>query len=194
MAPRWEPKVGAPIDNREPIARRLFEVPRLIGARDQKEWKDTLLLAHFHETRDPGEVSLDRLGQHSVDGKVRSFLLPRAHHAGTGFTPPKDFRGWAWISVGKLRNPPKGAPGFQPVASPVHKSSPDVSDENPYHAHVCRPANTNGWQTATQLRQIFHDHGAIEWVDRKPWVWKYRRWAADRLTWLSSKIGLTKEQ
>jgi hypothetical protein len=150
-------------------------------------------MAQFLETRAPGEVSLDRLGQRGLDGRVKAFLLPRAHDSGTKFTPPKDFKGWAWISVGKLSAPPKGASGFTPVASPLAKSSPTASDDNPYHAHVCRPANTDGYQTAVQLRQLFHDHGAIDWVGGKPWTWKYYRWIRDRLTGLATRIGLTKQ-
>src|SRR4029077_18537659 len=115
MARRWVPEIGEAIDDREPIARRLFDAPRLAGAKDQREWKDTLLLNHFLENRDPGEVSLERLGQRSLDGKVKLFLVPRAQLSGTKFTPPKDFKGWAWIQVGKLRKPSKGASGFTPI-------------------------------------------------------------------------------
>ena len=181
MARRWVPEIGGPIDDREPIARRLFQASRLVGATDQKEWKDTLLLAQFLETREPGEVSLDRLGQRSLDGKVKLFLLPRAHLSGTRFTPPKDFKGWAWIQVGKLRSPPKGASGFDPMASPTAESSPGLADDNPYHAHVRRPPGTNGYHTASQLRQLFHDHGGVEWVSGKHWFWKYYQWAKEHL-------------
>lgn len=186
MAPRWVPNSASPAGDREPIGRRLFAVPKLSGARDQKKWKDILEITHFLEKRDPGEVSLDRLGEKSVDGRVRAFLLPRARADGATRTPPKDFGGWAWIRVDKLQNPPRGATGFQLVASPVAPSAPGATDDNPYHAHVYR--RVSAYQTATELRQLFHDNGDIEWVDKKNFAWKYYRWVTEGFARLKSAI------
>jgi hypothetical protein len=187
VAARWVPKPGAPVGNREPIGRRLFAPIKLAGAKDQNDWKDTLLLGHFLEKRHPGEVSLDRLGERQVDNKVRSFLTPRCHDAACTQTPPKRFAGWAWIVVEKLINPSKGATGFAPIESAIAPSAPGASDDNPYHAHVCRRATA--YDTAASLRQIFHDDGDVFWVDKKSWWWIIRSWIALKLAWFKSAFS-----
>src|ERR1700730_6981210 len=188
MARRWEPDPQAPVGAREAIGRRLFEIQRLAGARDQKPWKDKLVIGHFLEKRDPGEVSLDRLGETFLDGKVRAFLLPRAQHDGTKRTPPNAFKGWAWISAGKLQNPPAGATGYPITVPPVPESAPGVGDHNPYHSHVCRRPGASAWHTATELRQLFHDHGNVEDVDPQTWWRMYARWLKDGLLRFRSHI------
>lgn len=181
MARRWVPSPAVAVGSREPVGRRLFAVPRLAGAWDQTQWKDTLEIDHFLEKRDPGEISLDRLGEKSVDGKVRTYLVPRAQHAGTRFKLPKDFSGWAWIQADKLAAPGNGLKNYPVVASPID-GDPQSIDCNPYHAHVCRPGGETAYTVAMTLRQLFHDHGKIEWVQRKPWWWKFWRFTVTMFT------------
>lgn len=176
MARLWIPDIAATVGSREPVGRRLFAVPRLAGASDQMQWKDTLEIDHFLEKRLPGAVSLDRLGEKFVDGKVKTYLLIRAQHAGTRFMPPKDFSGWAYVRADKLAAPGKGLKNYPVVASPI-VGDPQSIDCNPYHAHVCRPCGETAYTMAMTLRQLFHDHGNIEWVKHKPWWWKFWRYA-----------------
>jgi hypothetical protein len=122
---------------------------------------------------------MDRLGERQLDGKVRSFLMPRCHDAACTQTPPKRFAGWAWIVVDKLMNPSKGATGFAPIESAIPASVSSAGDDNPYHAHVCQRATA--YDTAASLRQIFHDDGDVFWADQKSLWWTVRSWLTLKL-------------
>lgn len=191
MARRWVPKATDPVHPRAPIGRRLFAVPQLAGAADQRKlWKDTLEINHFLEKRAPGDISLDRLGEHNVDANVREYLLPRARDAGYKFLPPKDFDGWACLRAGVLEAPPKqGVSGYALVASPVAAANPDDLACNPYHYHVCRKPQDNAYTTAVMLRQLFHDYGDIEWVTRQRWWQKYWEWAIGAFRGAMRRLG-----
>ena len=84
---RWQPVIDQQIGSNEHLGRRLFDEPSLAGAEDQRPFTG-ILIDHFLEKRDDGQVSLDRLGQSSVDKRVQNHLLPLAHNAATRFRPP----------------------------------------------------------------------------------------------------------
>jgi len=191
MAAQWVPKKTDPVDSREPIGRRLFAIPELAGAKDQKPWKDLLKIDHFKENRPPGNISLDRLGEKSVDGKVRKYLIRRAQDAGTKLTPPKDFDGWVCVRADKLAKPGKGLINFPVVASPIESVDPQAIECNPYHAHVCGPAGQTPYVIAMHLKQIFVNDGKIECVTRKDWWWKYWQYVIREFNKLLKVLGLS---
>ena len=188
MAKRWAPNGANPIGSKEPIGRRLYEVPRLAGTRDKRAWKDVLVTDHFLETRGLGEISLDRLGRFSVDGSVKSFLIPSCHKLGTVRTPPKQFDGWIWLRAESLIGPPKGATGYSPIVSPEAENLAVGIQANPYHAHVCRLPGDNHYATAVKLRALFHDHGDREQIERKRWLWVYAQWCLGLMHYLMRLI------
>ncbi|MGA2366877.1 MAG: hypothetical protein ABSG12_15470 [Steroidobacteraceae bacterium] len=157
MAERWIPNPGAPVGPQEPIGRRLFDEPDLVGAKDQKPKKEYLDLRHFEERRSPIEVSFDRLGERSIDKKVLNFLAPLCRRQGDAFAKRKKFGGWTWIQSTQLANPPRGT-RFPVVPSPILLNQPADPEHNPYHAH------TTGQEThsvALHLQYLFSKYGKM---------------------------------
>jgi len=180
MARIWVPEANQPIGATEPIGRRLFETPRLAGdiLRGRADgWKDVLITDHFLESRDPGEVSLDRLGRFGVDPLVRDVLRPIAEDMFASRTPPRKFVGWVWLKADKLRSPGKGASAYDPLPSPVHADELHKIKENAHHAHVCRRPGDTAWITAVALRALFERHGSLDRVsEKRSRLWIYSRW------------------
>src|ERR1700733_10086649 len=176
MAERWVPKQGSPIGPKEPIGRRLFDEPALVGAADQKP-KETLDYRHFEERRTPIEVSFDRLGERGIDRKVLNFVTPIARRQGKAFRVQKKFDGWAYMPSEQLANPPKGT-GFPVIPSPIKYDEPAHVEHNPYHAH------TTGQDThsvALHLQHLFSKHGRVRPCPRDP----SRTFARARQFWTS---------
>lgn len=174
--PAWIPEAEKPVQSSEPIGRRLFDQPRLVGASDQRPLKGFLDLRDFEEKRDPGDVSLDRLGRTGVDKVVFRFLRDKAERAAERFTKPKKFHGWAVLRAKQLTGAIAGAPKFPLVPSPEIPHDPSHIDHNPYHAHVCRPTGheKDSFFTALCLKHIFEQHS--EFLRSRPigfWDWLY---------------------
>lgn len=184
MAARWIPEEGAPIAPSEYVGRRLFDIPKLAGAEDQKLPKDFLEATHFLERRSPGDVSVDRLGRTGVESKIANWLLALGRNQGKSFKPTRTFDGWVSVSVRKLVDGEVGS--IIVVASPVEPHDPEKTGHNPYHAHVPRlpipEAGIPGFLTALALRHVFVKHGEIRRCDRvKGAVHKFRDAIALRL-------------
>ena len=77
----WSPKSSDPVGPNERIGRRLFDQKQLNGAQDQKPLRNVFELYHFEEKRDPGDVSVDRLGKTGIDRRVRNYVEERANFA-----------------------------------------------------------------------------------------------------------------
>jgi hypothetical protein len=150
---RWTPSAGEAIGANEQLGRRLFDEPLLVGAGDQRDFSG-LDLRNFQEKRD-NEYSLDRMGKSGIDRSVVSYLLPRATHAGTKYSPAKSFDGWAVIGARRLR---QANPKVEFKSSPVSGSG---LEENPYHAHAVRPDNLLDIHFALYLRHLFVLHGTV---------------------------------
>jgi hypothetical protein len=155
MAKRWVPQPNVPVEPSEQVGRRLFNAPELVGADDQVRPPQQLDYRHFEERRDPGEISLDRLGRANVEKKVRDYLIPKAEYAGTTFHTPQSFDAWATLTARALENPPKGSVKFPIIVSPQRPDEPEHIAHNPYHAHVCRPAGHDCHSTALHLKFLF---------------------------------------
>jgi hypothetical protein len=156
MAQRWLPKPGGPVGLKEPVGRRLFDEPALVGATDQKP-KQSLDYRHFEETRIPIEVSFDRLGPEGIDRKVVTYLAPiaRAHAAARR---AKKFGGWVWLKAAQLNSPPKGT-AFPVIASPIQPSDPEHAEHNPYHAHTACTGDAHS--VALHLQWLFTSQGKM---------------------------------
>jgi hypothetical protein len=89
MAHKWNPKTD-PVGPKEPIGRRLFDEPMLMGAQDQPSFRG-LDYRHFEETRGDKELSLDRLGCTGIEKKAKTYLRPHADAAGANRCPPRQF-------------------------------------------------------------------------------------------------------
>lgn len=170
----------------EYIGRRLFSRQKLAGAKDQQVQANTYDLNHFLETRDPGEVSLDRLGPTSIDTKVRRHLEPRAAAAGAQLHPPAPFIGWAIVRARDLAKPPKG-PQLPVVASPIEPVDGDELSSNIFHAHVVRPATLppedQAYFMAVHLRVIFEKNYKFQEADAPDPPWHLRLWV-----WLTGSL------
>lgn len=156
----WKPNPEDPVKRSEHVGRRLFEEPTLTGAQDQKPL-GRLDFRHFEEKRD-AQISVDRLGQTSVDKSVVRYLRPRAAVASGRFRPPRAFTGWAVITAGKLEKPP--APHRSHAVIP----SPEVGDElneNVYHAHITTPPDLDAYSMALHLRELFVAYGSITRIE-----------------------------
>jgi hypothetical protein len=152
---RWVPETDKPIGSNEHLGRRLFDEPLLAGAEDQKPFAG-LHFSHFEEKRD-GKVSLDRLGQSSIDRKVLNYLRPLANCFAASFQPPKQFNGWSVIRAYILSHPPRGEAVSvipSPETGPEHMA-------NIYHAHVV-PGSMDSYIMALHLRQLFADYGNVK--------------------------------
>jgi hypothetical protein len=166
---RWKPPADGKFEGNERIGRRLFELIPLNGASGQKPAVG-LAWQHFEESRDAGDVSMDRLGRGCVDKKVKTYLVPRCASAATKFKPVKKFRAWAVVGVSELRRPAHG-PALTLLASPVPLAPPseegivDPLSDNDYHAHVERAAGySSAYDMANHLRNIFESKLQIETV------------------------------
>ena len=157
MVERWAPKPGAPVGQKEPIGRRCFDEPALVGARDQKP-KEYLDYRHFEERRTPVEVSFDRLGEKSVDKRVLTFVAPLAKSQGRSLRKHKEFSGWAHVSAELLARPPRGT-AFPVVPSPISPDHPEAEDHNSYHAHAIGP---DPHSVALHLQYLFSKHGRLQ--------------------------------
>jgi hypothetical protein len=171
---KWVPADKDPIGGNEPVGRRLFDEPVLVGAKDQPAFKG-LDLRHFMETRGD-EISLDRLGKTGIDKTVLKYLTPRAISAGELFQKPKVFGGWMYALAKHIEK--KSADlAFALTASPV--VAPEA--ENLYHAHATlsgMTAESDKARTqiaALQLRHVFETHGRLLGVE-----------TARRLSWRDS--------
>jgi hypothetical protein len=178
---RWKPQANLPIGLKEPVGRRLFDEPMLLGAANQPHYGG-LDLRNFQETRD-NEYSLDRLGKTGIDGAVIRYLKPRAIAGGKSFRKPKKFNGWIAVKSETLTSPPPTGKPIVLMASPV--SGEDL-DENAFHAHAIRPEDQTDLIFALYLRHLFSS-GTIERNDeerleRSPSV--LRRWIAGLLSFL----------
>jgi hypothetical protein len=152
----WKPKEK--VGKNEHMGRRLFQRRNLVGAADQTRPNQVFELYHFEETRDR-EVSLDRLGETNVDGKVKAYLDPRAQLAATRFK--RRFQGWAVVKADKLQNPSKGAK-LQVVPSPIPMQAGEDLSDNVFHAHVEMPEDYSSYFTALHLKLIFETNFRFE--------------------------------
>ncbi len=163
MAARWVPKNNDPIANQEYIGRRLFYRKKLKGSFKTKS--SGFDLTHFEESRDEGNVSVDRLGKTSFDKKVRNYLEPRANYAATKQTPEADFIGWAVVQAKDLFSPQ--GPNLSIVPDPLpHDGTNDLS-ENYYHAYIPRPEEYRtgpyaSYSMAVHLKMIFDRKNQLE--------------------------------
>jgi hypothetical protein len=154
----WQPNATT-VAGSEFIGRRLFERAGLRGAQDQKRPDKTFELYHFEDS--DREVSVDRLGQTSVDGKVKkSYLNLRGHHAAT-LMHKKEFHGWAVTKAKELQVPPKGKPlSIKP--SPIAAQPGDELSENKYHAHIEFLPEYDTHDMAVRLKYIFERNYHLE--------------------------------
>src|SRR5438034_7111073 len=100
MKYKWNPQTD-PVGKNEPIGRRLFDEPMLMGAQDQPSFKG-LDYRHF-ETGDDRELSLDRLGSTGIEKKAKQYLGPRADAVGLGVNPPRNSTDGSMCVQGVLR-------------------------------------------------------------------------------------------
>ena len=142
----------------EPIGRRLFDEPMLVGGGDQRPLA-RLDLRHFLESRDR-ELSFDRLGRTSVDRSVVKYLCFRGIAAGSRFKKPKKFNGWVYFRARRLATPPRG-PKMIVIASPEFGEPPN---DNPYHAHVDLPYG-DAYISALHIRELFEKGDRVQGPD-----------------------------
>jgi len=185
---RWEPKPKDPVGPNERVGRRLFQRRPLKGAKDQKPPEGTYEISHFEERREPGEVSLDRLGRTGVDNKVKNFVEPQARAAASALRPPGVFEGWAVAKATDLENSAPGRRSFKIIPSPVNADPEKNVVANSYHAHVERPREGeyvfSCYETAVILKAIFEQnyHRESASAEKQPseTAWqKLWRWFAE---------------
>ena len=102
------------------------------------------------------QFSLDRLGPTgNVVKTARSYLIPRAKHAGTKFRSAKQFNGWVIVSVKFLEDGYRGSK-FPVVASPEIASENGAAEieSNRYHAHSEIPSELDDIMSALFLRRF----------------------------------------
>lgn len=157
MTRKWNPETD-PIGRDEPIGRRLFDEPMLIGAQNQPSFKG-LDLRHFEETRDD-QLSVDRLGSTGIEKKAKNYLRPRAEAAGAKCHPKKQFNGWAYVRADILKGGYRGH-GFHVTASPVEGDESNLED-NTHHAHIVLGDQLTPIMAAFYLRELFTTHGKVE--------------------------------
>lgn len=154
---RWTPRATDPIGQNETIGRRIYDRNSLKGARDQIRPQNTFELYHFEERREPGDVSVDRLGQTSVDPRVRGYLAPRAIAAAAGLTPVAPFRGWAVVRAKHIQRPTQGPP-LRLTPSPIVPIDGDAMSGNDYHADISRHNDYGYYEMAMHLKNIFESN------------------------------------
>ena len=152
----WTPDAIA-VAKTEFVGRRIFERQGLKGAQDQQRPDNTYEIYHFEETRDR-ELSLDRLGKHSVDGKVKNYLNPRSHYAATLFHK-KEFLGWAVAQAKTIQSAPNSYEiSPSPIAAQDGGPETDKGEpltENKFHAHLAIPDRLTPYEMAVILAHIF---------------------------------------
>jgi hypothetical protein len=146
----WKP--SDIVGSSEYIGRRLFRREGLKGAKDQPRPDNTFELYHFEETRDR-EVSVDRLGQTSLDKKVKAYLEERGRDAAQHLHKAT-FRGWALTKAKELQTPAKGKP-LKIVASPIDAQGGSELSGNRYHAHIEMLPEYDAHDMAIRLKYIF---------------------------------------
>lgn len=143
----------------------MFDRKPLSGAQDQKPPPQVFELYHFEERRDPGDVSVDRLGKTGIDGKVRNYVEQRAIFAASSFTPTRQFLGWAVVSARELQTPAQG-PRLSVIPSPI--AADNELSENKYHAHIERPAHYQTYEMAVHLKTIFERNYHFQAANSQP--------------------------
>jgi hypothetical protein len=157
MSHKWNPKTD-PVGKHEPVGRRLYDEPMLMGAQDQPSFTG-LDYRHFEETRSDKQLSLDRLGCTGIEKKAKNYLKPRAEAEGAKRVPPKQFNGWAHLQASVLEKGWKGR-CFPVRASPVEGEG---LEENTHHAHV--NIEDDATFAALYLRELFTRRGAVERIE-----------------------------
>jgi hypothetical protein len=170
----WKPNVTT-VAGSEFIGRRLFERPGLTGAKDQKRPDKTFELYHFENS--DREVSVDRLGQSSVDGKVKkTYLNPRGHYAAT-LMHKREFHGWAVTRAKIVQFPPTSYPI---LPSPIAQVGMEPLTENNFHAHIEMPDHFSTYEMAAILKHIFEKNYRFEPCipssKKEGWLSRARRW------------------
>src|SRR5262245_37820418 len=156
MAKKWDPKTDL-VGKHEPIGRRLYDEPMLMGARDQPSFTG-LLLRHFEETRSDNQLSLDRLGCTGIEKKAKKYLKPRADAEGMNRVPPKTFNGSTYVQANVLEEGWRGR-SFPVKASPVEGEG---LKENTHHAHIdIEDAEFD----AFRIRELFTRRGTVEKIE-----------------------------
>lgn len=185
---RWIPDPRLPVGRSEPIGRRVFNRPDLVGATDQVRPSETLDFRIFEEPRAPGDISLDRLGRTSREPTVIEFLKAKSIAAAARFAKPKQFSGWLVVQAKHLTETSRG-PKFPVVASPQHADDPEHELHNPYHAHVSRPAGceTDSYTTALYVKHVYERHAIVLGMTREPRSWLYA--IADWVRWIVWRLS-----
>jgi hypothetical protein len=176
---RWKAprdKVGP----NEQVGRRLFDEPLLRGIANQPSFSG-IQLNHFLDKRSR-DLSLDRMGQSSLDRKVVRFLEPRAKAHGQSFAKPQEFNGWARVAAKEITQP-RGGNAMPVLPSPIDAADPK---DNPYHAHLERPEAVDPYEAALHLRHVFTTYGSVERVNSDRLTW--RDWMAARFNELRSAV------
>src|SRR5208282_4518199 len=181
----WNPNATT-VAGSEFIGRRLFERQGLKGAKDQKRPEKTFELYHFDNS--DHEVSVDRLGQNSVDGKVKkNYLNSRGHYAST-LMHKAEFHGWAVTQAKIIQSPPTSYP-ISP--SPKAQVGAEPLTENDFHAHIEMPAHLSKYEMAAILKHVFEKNYRFEpcipSVKTEGWPGRAVRWLAKKFTWRQSE-------
>jgi hypothetical protein len=165
---RWAPD-NAKIGKAELLGRRLFPRPSLAGATDQRP-VPSIDIRNFEESRDGGEVSLDRLGRTSAERQVLNYLTPRAEAASISFTPKRIFNGWACIQAKLLIENNKLRLDVipSPIAGKTTEPGENDLSENIYHAHLQPHGTYEPYFIALHLQSQFEKHGRIEYSPNDP--------------------------
>jgi hypothetical protein len=175
----WKPNATT-VAGSEFIGRRLFERPGLKGAKDQRQPDKSFELYHFENS--DREVSVDRLGQTSVDGKVKkNYLYPRGHYAAT-LMHKREFHGWAVTQAKIIQSPPSS---YQISPSPIAQEGEEPLTENNFHAHIEMPDRLSPYEMAVILKHIFEKNYRFEPCipsgKTEGWLGRARRWLAKKL-------------
>lgn len=90
------------------------------------------------------------------------FITSRAVADGEKRDKPMTFRGWAYVSAEEImtarHNATETLTKLDIVASPVADPEPN---DNPYHAHVVRPAAVDDYFMALHLREVVQRRGGV---------------------------------
>lgn len=116
--PSWHPDKRV-VSTKEIIGRRAFLADLFEGGNMGNIFKIDIFLDDAPEE----DLSFDRLGLKVPAADVVSFLTPICRNHGATLNPARDFRGWAAISVARLKK---------------LKVVPMVEVENKFHAHLVR--------------------------------------------------------
>ena len=165
---RWVPD-SKKIGETELLGRRLFPRPSLAGATDQRP-VPSFDLRDFEDTREGGEVSLDRLGRSNAETQVLRYLTPRAEAAVASLKPKRIFNGWACIQAKILLQNKKLPLNLipSPIASVTNEPNEDDLTANPYHAHTRPRGEYDSYYLSLHLRQQFDSHGRFEYSPNDP--------------------------